>query len=397
MATIMNKMTEFSRSGLSGHRGVPRVTPRPDNINLAYGYPFPGSFPVDQLVESSKKALVEEGTKALQYGGGPSVANLRQMLATRLKRRGLQVPDEQVLVTTGSNQAIDLVAQIFVNPGDRIMVEAPTFFGALRLLQATGAEIVGIPLDGEGLDVEYLANWLKSEREAGKPDPKMFYVIPNFQNPTGTTLPLTRRQKLMELAREYDFVVLEDDAYGELFFQNRPPATLKSLDTDGRVVYTSTFSKIVAPGVRLGWAVAAPEVVAAMQQLKPDGGTGPLAQAIVYHFCEDTSLDERIAWLRSQYYERWGAMEAAFKEFFPADSTWTVPQGGFFTWLTVPGVKFRDIYSEVVANGVTYVDGWSCFPTPGGINSARMCFSFVDGPTIREGVRRMAEVVNKHR
>jgi len=375
----------------------PRLKLRPDNIPLAYGYPFPGSFPIDDLVASATSALTEEGTRALQYGGGPSVVSLRKLLAQRLKNRGLELPDDQIMVTTGSNQAIDLVSKLFLTRGDRVLVEGPTFFAALRIFESCEAQVTGMPLDDHGLDVDFVGDWLEKERAAGREMPKLFYVIANYQNPTGTTLPVERRKKLLELASEYDFIILEDDAYGELYFTTPPPLPMKAMDEQGRVIYTSTFSKIVAPGVRLGWAAATPEVIAGISALKVDGGTGPMAQAIVYHYCKDNSLDERIAWLRGEYYKRWKAMESALLEFFPKDSSFTKPEGGFFTWATVPGIDTGVAYPDAVANGVTYVEGQVFFPDQQGKDSMRICFSFCDEPVIREGIRRLGEVMAKRK
>jgi len=395
LSHIQTKFASVSRSRAG--RPEARARLRSDNIQLAYGYPFPGSFPIDQLISSASRALEREGTRALQYGGGPSVRDLRALLTRRLKSRGMNIADHQVMVTTGSNQAIDLIAKLFLEKGDRVLVEGPTFFAALRIFESYETQISGMPLDDQGLDTDFLAAWLEKERALGKPSPKLFYVIPNYQNPTGTTLPLARREKLLALASEYDFIVLEDDAYGELYFDNPPPQTLRSMDTEGRVVYTATFSKIVAPGVRLGWAVGVPEVIAGMSALKTDGGTGPLAQAIVYHFCDSNSLDERIVWLRSQYRERWSAMREALLEHMPHDATFTEPHGGFFTWLTVPGVDTSAIYNEAVESGVTYVEGRSFFPDERGEESMRLCFSYCDGALIQEGIRRLSEVIKKHK
>jgi len=393
LSHIQTKFASVSRGRAQRPEARPKL--RADNIQLAYGYPFPGSFPIDQLISSASRALEREGTRALQYGGGPSVRDLQALLARRLKSRGMSIVDHQVMVTTGSNQAIDLIAKLFLEKGDRVLVEGPTFFAALRIFESYESEICGMPLDDQGLDTDLLSGWLEKERAAGGPAPKLFYVIPNYQNPTGTTLPVSRREKLLALANEYDFIILEDDAYGELYFNSPPPPTLRTMDTEGRVVYTSTFSKIVAPGVRLGWAVGVPEVIAGMSALKSDGGTGPLAQAIVYHYCDGNSLDERIVWLRTQYRERWGAMREALLEHMPRDATFTEPQGGFFTWLTVPGVDTSAIYNEAVENGVTYVEGRSFFPDEQGQESMRLCFSYCDGAIIQEGVRRLAGVIRK--
>ncbi len=374
-----------------------KLKTRPDNIPLAFGLPFPESFPINSLVTAAQSALTQEGTQALQYFGGPSIPKLRDLIVDRLNSRGFGITKDEILVTTGSSQAIDLTNKLFLCAGDRMAVEAPTFFAALKDFQASGAEVKGIPVTDDGMDVQYLADWLKSERKAGRPGIKLLYVIANFQNPTGTTLSLESRHALLDLASTYDFIILEDDAYGELYFDEPAPPALKSLDKEGRVVYTGTFSKIVAPGVRLGWAVASPDIIAALSSLKTDGGTAQLSQAIVYHFCAANSLDDRVRWLRSEYKKRWEVMRSALIEYMPKGSHFTDATGGFFTWLTVPGINTSVMYPAAVENGVTYVEGSSFFADPRGHESMRLCFSFCDEQTLREGIRRLADTVKSYK
>lgn len=371
------------------------VKPRPDNIPLAFGYPFAASFATAELAKATAEMLAAEGTMALQYGGGAGVSALRDFLLERLKKRGMPAEPENFLLTYGSSQGLELLARCFIDPGDLVITEAPTFFGGLRTIQSHLAEVKGATVDRDGMNTDELEMILVGGRAAGK-KAKYVYVIPNFQNPTGTTMSLARRQRLLELADAYDFLIVEDDAYGELRFEGEPLPTLKSLDTSGRVIHLGTFSKIIAPGVRLGWVVGPTPIVGALAQTRTDGGTAPFAASAVNQYCRNGDLDQRISWLRQEYKHRRDAMLGALEEGFPAGTgvRWSWPEGGFFVWLELPPhVDSRDIYPDAVANGVTYVDGPVCFPDGGGKNYVRLCFSYCDDAQLREGIRRLAEVV----
>ena len=373
------------------------VKPRPDNIPLAFGYPFDASFATAELAKATEEMLAAEGTKALQYGGGAGVAALRDYLLERARARGVEAGPENFLMTYGSSQGLDLMARCLADPGDLIITEAPTFFGGLRTFQMQQVEVKGAAVDRDGMNMDELEMLLVSSKAAGR-KPKFVYVIPNFQNPTGTTMSLERRQRLLELADAYDFLILEDDAYVELRYEGESLPSIKSLDRSGRVVYAGTFSKIVAPGVRLGWLIGPAPIIAALSSTKTDGATGPFAASVVNQYCRDGDLDARIAWLRQEYKHRRDAMLGALEGNFPAGTgvRWSWPQGGFFVWLELPPhVDSREIYPAALANGVTYVDGPVCFPDGSGKNYMRLCFSYCSDDELREGIRRLADVIKE--
>lgn len=368
----------------------------PDPIQLDFGQPFPASMPTAGLVEGARKGLEREGWQALRYGGGPSCLELRDFLAHWSGSKGIEATGEDVLVTNGSMQAIDLVAAVLIEPGDAVLVEAPAYFTALRRFAFCGAVIHGLPLDDYGLDVDTLAVWLDESYRRGEPPPKFLYTVPNFQNPTGRTLPLERRHRLLELAYTYGFTILEDDAYGDLFFGSPPPPPLRTLDRNGdHTIYISTLSKTVAPGLRLGWAVAGKETLAALQRAKNDPGTSPLAQTVTWSFLRDLDFEERVAGLRREYAGRWAAMHRALLDQLPSGTTFTEPAGGFFTWLTLPGQTDMNVLQDAARReGVTYMPGSAFFYPEQAVTALRLCFSFCSHEQLAEGVKRLVRALS---
>lgn len=373
-----------------------RAKTRPDNIPLSFGYPYPESFAIEELSAAAAASLGEEGRLTLQYGGGPSAEALRQYLMGRAERRGMDRETNDMVLTAGSMQAIDLIGRTIVDRGDMLMAEAPTYFGALRIFQTWGAQIVGFPIDENGLDTSVLATQLSSWRAAGRGLPKLLYTIPNFHNPGGVTMSLARRQALLKLAAEYDFLVVEDDAYGELRFSGEDIPSLKALDVDGRVIQTGTFSKIVAPGVRLGWAIGPKPLVDLLSKLNMGGGLSTFVTGILHTFCRDGDLDKRIDELRAGYRLRKEAMVASLETHMPPGTTWNSPDGGFFIWIEVPAEVDMDALAERAREeGVTYVAGTAFFTDGQGRNCARLCFSFCDPETLDRGIARLAGLIQK--
>lgn len=373
-----------------------RAKTRPDNIPLSFGYPYSESFAIDELSAAAAASLADEGHLTLQYGGGPSAEALRQYLMGRAERRGIDRAANDMVLTAGSMQAIDLIGRTVVDRGDMLMAEAPTYFGALRIFQTWGAQIVGFPIDEHGLDTSVLATQLASWRAAGRALPKLLYTIPNFHNPGGVTMSLARRQALLKLAGEYDFLVVEDDAYGELRFSGEDIPSLKALDVDGRVIQTGTFSKIVAPGVRLGWAVGPKPLVDLLSKLNMGGGLSTFVMGILHAFCRDGDLDKRIDELRTGYRLRKEAMVASLETHMPRGITWNNPDGGFFVWIEVPAEVDMDVLAERAReDGVTYVAGTAFFTDGQGRNCARLCFSFCDPETLDRGISRLAGLIRE--
>lgn len=377
--------------------GARRVPPAPDSpapgardlIPLSWGYPCPESFPLEEMKHALALTLAEEGPASLQYSGGPSCSHLREELAHLGSARGMRAAPGEVLVTTGSNQAIDLAARAFVDPGDVVLVEEPSFFTALRIFWARAADVQAVAVGEDGVSVEELEDRLLALGREGK-RVKLLYLIPAFHNPTGGTLDAGKHARILELARRHDFLILEDDAYGMLHYDTPPPPPLKAADEDGRVIYVSTLSKLIAPGIRLGWVVARAPILAALRQVKLDAGTSPFMQAFAYRLCRDGGLEQRARELRELYRPRRDAMLAALEKGAPPGFRWTRPGGGFFVWLEGPGgfdaARFRP---RATAEGVDFIPGAN-FSVDGRARAGmRLCFSFCSVPEIEKGISRL--------
>lgn len=377
--------------GADGY-GSWRAIDAPDAVSLSFGFPFPDSFPNDELVAAAEAVFEEEGDRALQYGGGDYVDRLTDAVVDLERGRGIDCEAENVLLTNGSTHAIDVVAHTFLERGDEVIVEAPTFMGALRLFDNYGVEVTGVATDGDGLDVDALADDLRTRREASRDTPKMVYAIPTFQNPAGTTMSRERRERLLDLAEEFDFVVLEDDAYGELRFYGEPVPPLRALDETGRVVRVSTFSKTIAPGVRTGWVLADAELRAEIERMRA-GGTNTFTQSVLGRYCAAGHLDETVPELVEAYRERRDHMLACLDEHMPAGAAWTDPDGGFFVWVDLPeGVDAEELLPAAADEGVTYLPGEMFYPDGDdrGARSLRLSFSHVSLDEMEAGVAALA-------
>src|SRR5579871_3067259 len=381
----------------SAIRELLKVTQRPEIISFGGGLPAPDVFPVQRFQEACQKVLSEHGSQALQYGPTEGFQPLREMLARNMARYGIMASADNVLITSGSQQALDLIGKLLINRGDRILVEAPTYLGALQAFNVYGAEYVTIPIDQDGLRTEHLEEALRS-------GPKFMYILPNFQNPGGVTLCEPRRHELVLLADRYGIPVIEDDPYGQLRFEGEHLPPLLVLDRDnlrrddgyrlGNVIYLSTFSKTLAPGVRLGWIVAPPDVISKLVQLKQgaDLHCSTFDQMVAYEVVHDGYLDEHVKKIRSVYHERRDVMLQALAEYFPPEVTWTHPQGGLFLWVTLPeGMDIQRLFEAALRQNVAFVPG-DCFYASGdeGSRHMRLNFSHPAPQQIREGIRRLA-------
>lgn len=381
----------------SAIRELLKITQRPEVISFAGGLPAPDVFPIERFREACCRVLEQNATLALQYGTTEGYEPLREMIARHTSRYGIKAKTENVLITAGSQQALDLIGKLLINPGDRILVEAPTYLGALQAFNVYGAEYVSVPSDDDGLRTDVLEKPLRS-------GPKFMYVLPNFQNPGGTTLSESRRHELVHLADKFGIPVIEDDPYGQLRFEGRhlPPLVVldrKNLRRDngysiGNVIYLSTFSKTLAPGLRLGWIIAPPDVIAKLVQLKQgaDLHTSTFVQIVAYEVARDNFLDEHVKLIRRVYGERRDVMLTALKEFFPPEVTWTHPKGGLFLWVTLPeGMDSQRLFETALHENVAFVPG-DCFYANGdeGRRHLRLNFSNAQPEQIREGVRRLS-------
>ena len=321
-----------------------------------------------------------------------------------MARYGIKAKLENVLITSGSQQALDLIGKLLINRGDRVLVEAPTYLGALQAFNVYGAQYVPVPVDEDGLLTDQLDPSLRT-------GPKFMYVLPNFQNPAGVTLSEGRRHQLILLADKYGIPIIEDDPYGQLRYEGEHLAPLVVLDRDnlrrdngysiGNVIYLSTFSKTLAPGLRLGWIVAPPEIIAKLTQLKQgaDLHTSTFTQFVAYEVARDGFLDKHVRLIRKIYRERRDVMLQALEEVFPPAVTWTHPQGGLFLWVTLPeGLDMKSIFNAALEQNVAFVPGDSFYANNGreGCRHMRLNFSNAAPEQIREGIRRLSAAVKIH-
>jgi len=384
-------------------RELLKLTQDPEIISFAGGLPAPEVFPLDKVEEACHTVLAEQGARALQYSTTEGYQPLREMLVRHMERYGIHVTPTNVLITSGSQQALDLIGKLMVNSGDRLLVEAPTYLGALQAFNAYQARYLKVPIDGDGMRVDLLEEELRS-------GPKFLYVLPNFHNPAGTTLPVERRRRIVELASHYGVPILEDDPYGQLRYEgeHQPPlveidseyhgATAASHPVRGGVIYLSTFSKTLAPGLRVAWVVAPEDVIHRLVQMKQgaDLHTSTFSQMVAYETARGGFLDQHVRRIRAVYGERRAAMLASLDRHMPLGVEWTRPQGGLFLWLTLPeGLDSETILQEAIAAKVAFVPGRAFYAGGGGERSMRLNFSYCTPEVIDEGIRRLAQVVDR--
>ncbi len=385
----------------SAIRELLKLTERPEMISFAGGLPAPEVFPVAEFQVASQSILGQHGPQALQYSTTEGYRPLREMIARHTARYGIHVEPENILITSGSQQALDLIGKIFINPGDRLLVEKPTYAGALQAWNAYQADYISIALDDEGMQTDALEAALRA-------GPKFIYVLPNFHNPAGVTLALDRRQRLVELADRYGVPLIEDDPYGQLRYEGEhlPPLVVldgqlqgrEGIPYSGNVLYLSTFSKTLAPGLRLGWVVAPAEVIQRLVQAKQgvDLHTSTLAQMMAFEVARGGFLDRHVRFIRTVYSERRDAMLAALQKYVPAAVHWTTPQGGLFLWVTLPeAMDATEILQAAIAENVAFVPGASFFADGSGRHTLRLNFSNANPERINEGMRRLGIVLER--
>jgi 2-aminoadipate transaminase len=386
----------------SAIRDLLKLTSRPDIISFAGGLPAPEHFPVEEVRAAVDRVLTARGPTALQYSTTEGYEPLRELIARQMARYGIQVGVENIVITTGSQQALDLIGKILVNPGDRILTETPSYLGALQALTMYGAEYVTVPIDEDGLDTGRLEDALRS-------GPKFMYVLPNFQNPAGVTLSLSRRRELVLLSDRYGIPVVEDDPYGQLRYEGEHVKPIVVLDAEhhgdhrngkyrGDVIYLSTFSKTLAPGLRLGWVVAPREVIAHLVMAKQgaDLHTSTFDQMVAYEVARSGFLDQHVRRLREVYGRRRDVMLAALGRAFAPETGvgWTRPQGGLFLWVTLPReMDASRVLEAAVAEKVAFVPGACFHPDGGGHHTMRLNFSNASEDMIEEGIARLGRVV----
>ena len=364
------------------------VQPRnPDMISFAYGLADPDLFPRADLLAATAAVLKEDAAAALNYA--PTYAGLREQIVARLRAQGVEAEDEHVLVSYGSSQILALLPEVFVDRGDVVLIEGPSFMGAVRHFNDAGARLVTVPTDDDGMDVVALEDILHDLNRQNL-RPKFIYTIPTFHNPTGATMPLARRQKLVALGAAYGVAVVEDDAYGDLRFEGQPLPPLAALDQEGWVIRTGTYSKILAPGVRMGWAYARPEVIARLAKFKAEGSSGPFLTQVVARYCADGRLDAHIQELIALYRHKRDMMLEAIAREFPAGVTTLQPKGGFFIWCRLPpGMSAAALLKAAEQNGATFLPGTHCYADGQGDDAIRLAFSFQPVELIKAGISRI--------
>lgn len=361
-------------------------------IRLNSGYPAANLVPSTELKEATDRLLTEEQDLPLHYIGSPRIDQLKTQLIERMNERKMEVQEDEVLVTSGACQAIDLIARILLDENAFIIVESPTYMEALEIFQNYTKNIITIPIDADGLDTKQLEGILIERTKKEEPLPKLLYTIPTFQNPTGTTLSFARREKLIKLAKEYDFLILEDDAYGELAF-GESPTTLKSLDEEDRVFYVGSLSKIVAPGMRIGWIAAHSEWIEALFWFKKDL-EHPFAQSLMSAYLEKVNLAHRSVLLTEKYEEKAVILYEALIHFMPEGVKWYRPEGGYFMWIEVPGVDTTAMLAKAKKAGVAYVPGQYFFlHQDEGKSFLRLSFSYASKEEIKKGIEILSHVV----
>ncbi|WP_420238897.1 PLP-dependent aminotransferase family protein [Telmatobacter bradus] len=373
-------------------RQILKVTEQPDMISFAGGLPAPECFPVAEVAQSAARVLAEAGAQALQYAVTEGYGPLREKFAAEMKTRGVVCSTENILITTGSQQALDLIGKVFLDPGDCVLTESPTYLAAIQAFQSYEVRFASAPTDVNGLDTDQLEEVIVRER------PKLIYTIPNFQNPTGITQSAERRVKLYELAARYGVLVVEDDPYGKLRYAGQDIAPIKSHDRDGNVIYVSTVSKTVTPGLRLGWVVAAEPVLNKLVVAKQaaDLHASNLDQRIVERYLTDFDNNAHVEKIRAVYGSRFSCMNACLTEFMPEGFEWTHPEGGMFLWVTCPEtVNTWDLMKAAVQRNVLFVPGADFFPDGSGHRYLRLNFSNASEAMIRTGIERLAEVAGQ--
>lgn len=383
------RMEKFQGSDI---QQILKVTARPEIISFGGGLPAPELFPVEGMKRAMEKVLDEAGSKALQYFTTEGLVPLRKKIADRTNQRtGTDLGQENVVIVTGSQQALDLAGKIFLDEGDVVLCESPTYLGAIDALKAYSPRFVEVQTDGEGMVTEDLERQLAANERV-----KLIYVTPDFQNPTGVTWSDNRRRSFMEVVNEHEIPVLEDNPYGELRFQGVTPPSLKSYDEKGNVILLGTFSKILSPGMRVAWICGDEDLLEKFVYVKQasDLHTSTLSQYQIDAFLDMYDLDEHIAGLIEVYRHRRDVMLTSMDEFLPEGVDFNRPDGGLFTWAVMPeGVSSRDVLTKAIENNVAFVPGDAFYPNGGHENTMRLNFSNMSPQRITKGIEILGKVM----
>ena len=383
-------------AGLSASevRALFAVASRPEVVSLAGGMPYVSALPPELVSGALERVMRDHGPEALQYGSGQGTPAIREQILEVMALEGIRASVDDVVVTTGSQQALDLVTKLFIDKGDVILAESPSYVGAIGVFRSYQAEVVHVATDGDGMVPESLREAIVRTRAAGKTI-KFLYLIPNFHNPAGVTLSWERRLEIIEIARSNNILILEDNPYGLLYFDGPPPQAMRSVDTDG-IIYLGSFSKTFAPGLRVGWAVAPHAIREKLILANESAVLSPSAftQNVITSYFGASDWRAQIDTFRGIYRERKEAMIGSLKENLP-DLTWTDPNGGFYVWLTLPEhLDSKAMLPRAVKELVAYTPGTAFFAYGDGRHNIRLSFCYPTSDAIRLGIRRLTKVIN---
>lgn len=381
---------------VSAIREILKITANPEIISFAGGLPAPELFPIEEMKHVAVTVLDEAGAEALQYSTTEGFMPLRKQIALRMEKKlNVHVTSEDIQIISGSQQGLDLSGKLFIDEGDVILCESPTYLAAISAFKAYGPRFIEVPTDDNGMIIEELEKILKNTLKI-----KLIYVIPDFQNPTGRTWSLERRQKFMELISQYEIPVIEDNPYGELRFEGEMLPVLKTFDTKGLVIFFSTFSKIFCPGLRIGWIVADKEILEKYTLVKQgvDLHTSSISQREISKYMELYDLDANVEKIKKVYKERRDIMLQTMKNEFPENVKYTYPQGGLFLWVELPlHIKAATLLLQCLENKVAFVPGDSFFPNGGVENTLRLNYSNMPEERIVEGIKRLAKAIKDYK
>lgn len=374
-------------------RELLKLTERTEVISFAGGLPAPELFPIEEMKLVAVKVLEEMGVQALQYSATEGFNPLREKIASRMTKAGMNTTRDHILITSGSQQGLDFAGKVFLNPGDYVVCESPSYLGAINAFKAYQCQFIEVDTDENGMIMEDLERKLASHSNV-----KMIYVIPDFQNPSGRSWNLERRKQLLQIAKTHNLPIVEDNPYGELRFEGEMLPSIKSMDDEGRVIFLGTFSKTFCPGLRIGWVCAEDEVLQKFIMVKQgaDLQSNSMSQRELDMFMNLYDLDEHIEKIKNVYRSRRNVMLETIKKEFPAEVTCTYPEGGLFTWCTMPEhLNARDLMEVAILRNVAFVPGGSFFPNGGRENTFRMNYSNMPEEKIIEGVKRIGEVLRE--
>lgn len=386
-----------SRMKASSIREILKIIQNSKVISLAGGMPDPATFPVEEIKEITQKILNQKSAQALQYSSTEGLKELREFLLNYLLSANRKVDLSNIIITSGSQQGLDLVSKVLLNPGDLVIVELPSYLAALNAFRSYGGETIGIPMDDEGMRVDCLRETLIQLNKEGK-KVKFIYTISNFQNPAGVTMSLSRRKELLALVKEFKLFILEDNPYDQLRFEGEAIPSLYSLDEEGYVISLGTFSKILCPGLRVAWIMGNKEIIEKIVIMKQatDLCSPIFNQLIAYEYCSNYNLDKNIASNVEIYRKKRDVMLSVLNKYFPRETSWTKPQGGFFVFATLPEyIDTDEMFMDSIRAEVAYVSGSPFFADGKGKNTMRLSFCYPSEQDIEEGIRRLGAVIKE--